>query len=211
MTEKSKPIKEPTETIPQSRLDDNLIEELKIKIISLCGDINEERAEDVILSLLTLKEFYKNIPATDDSNITQTQSSPIDFYISTWGGDALSMFAIYDIMRMVRCECEIHTYGVGKVMSGGVLLLAAGTKGKRKIGKNCRVMMHSVAGGPHGTIYNLENEMEEIRWIQEQHIDALVDETNITKKQLKRMLDKKVNIYLNAEQAVKRGIADIII
>ena len=52
-------------------------------------------------------------------------------------------------------------------MSAGVLLLAAGTKGKRKIGKHCRIMMHSVIGGHVGPMHQLDNEMKEIKAIQE--------------------------------------------
>ena len=89
-------------------------------------------------------------------------------------------FSIYDVMRQTEEKCEIHTYGLGRVMSAGVVLLAAGTKGKRKIGANCRVMIHSVIGGHHGSIENLENEMEEVRWIQEQYNKALCAETDLT-------------------------------
>ena len=136
---------------------------------------------------------------------------PIDFHISTPGGSALGMFGIYDVMRMVRENCEINTYGFGRVMSAGVLLLAAGTKGKRRVGNNCRLMLHAVAGGNWGPIHNLENEMEEIRWIQEQHTNAMVKETFLTKRHLKKMLDRKVDVYLDAQQAVEYGIADEII
>ena len=114
--------------------------------------------------------------------------------ISTWGGDALGMFAIYDLMRMIRETCEIETFAIGKVMSAGVLLLAAGSKGKRKIGANCRVMIHSVIGGNHGSLHNLENEMDEIRNSQENYVNALVRETNLTKRTLKRLLERKVNV-----------------
>jgi ATP-dependent Clp protease protease subunit len=96
-------------------------------------------------------------------------------------------------------------------MSAGVLLLAAGTKGKRKIGKNCRVMIHSVIGGNVGPLHNLENEMNEIRYIQNAYLKALADETNMTYQQLRRMINRKVNVYLSAEEAVKLGIADIIV
>ena len=93
-------------------------------------------------------------------------------------------------------------------MSAGVLILAAGTKGKRRIGKNCRVMIHSVVGGTHGAMHNLENEMDEIRWIQERYIETLVAESDMTKAMVKKMLGRKVNIYLTAQQAVEYGIAD---
>ena len=96
-------------------------------------------------------------------------------------------------------------------MSAGVILLASGTKGKREIGKNCRVMIHSVIGGNHGPLHNLLNEMEAVEQIQQMYIECLVAETSMTKKQLKKLLERKVNVYLSAEEAVELGIADIII
>jgi ATP-dependent Clp protease protease subunit len=96
-------------------------------------------------------------------------------------------------------------------MSAGVLLLAAGTKGKRRIGQNCRVMIHSVIAGSHGSLHNLLNEMEAVEQLQQMYIDSLVAETKMTKKQLKKMLERKVNVYLSAEEAVELGIADIIV
>jgi ATP-dependent Clp protease protease subunit len=147
----------------------------------------------------------------EDAVSPQPYVEPIEFIISTPGGSADDMFALYDIMRTVKEKCDIVTFGVGKVMSAGVLLLASGTKGKRKIGKNCRVMIHSIIGGTSGSFHNLENEMEEMKYIQNSYLATLCAESNMTQKQLKRMLNRKVNIYLSAEEAVKLGIADIIV
>ena len=72
------------------------------------------------------------------------------------------MFSVYDMMRMIRDEIPICTFGRGKVMSAGVLLLAAGSKGERRIGKNCRVMIHGVISGQDGHIADVENEFSEI-------------------------------------------------
>lgn len=141
----------------------------------------------------------------------ESNLKPIEFYISTYGGNADDMFALYDIMRQVKKDSEIHTIGMGKVMSAGVLLLAAGTKGKRKIGKYCRVMIHSVIGGSHGSLPNLANEMEAIQQIQKDYSEALITETNMSSKQLQDLLERKVNVYLSAQEAVDLGIADIII
>ena len=187
----------------------------KVRMIGLFGNLDEEMTAEIVQSFIVLNEYgkeeiYEN-PEDPDSSIKEIIYKPIDFYISTRGGDARGMFAIYDIMRTVRETCDIKTYGLGKVMSAGVLLLAAGTKGQRKIGKNCRIMLHSIRGDQWGTLHNLENEMEEMRWIQEQHIDALVQETDITKRHLKKLLDRKVNVYLDAKEAVEYGIADIIV
>ena len=72
-------------------------------------------------------------------------------------------------------------------------------------------MIHSVIGGSHGSLPNLANEMEAIQQIQKAYIEVLVAETSMTKKQLKELLERKVNVYLTAEEAVELGIADIII
>jgi ATP-dependent protease ClpP protease subunit len=71
-------------------------------------------------------------------------------------------------------------------------------------------MIHSVISGNHGSIHNLENEMDEIRWIQDRYIEAMVSETNMSKIHLKKILNRKVNAYFTAEEAVELGIADII-
>ena len=182
----------------------------EIRVIGLVGDVEEEKAGEVIYGLLALRESGKKLVDPEDET-AGIKYEPIKLICSTYGGSASDMFAIYDMMRSVREDCEIETLGIGKVMSAGVLLLAAGTKGKRRIGKHCRVMLHAVSGGTAGGLASMENEMDEIRWIQEQYINALAEETDLSKKMLKKILAKEVNTYLDAKQAVEYGIADEIV
>ena len=177
--------------------------EPELRLVGMFCEVVDEKVAEIVLAILCLKETNRMLPADE--------KKPIDFYISTYGGNADDMFALYDIMKQVEAETEIHTIGVGKVMSAGVPILAAGTKGKRKIGKNCRVMIHSVVAGQHGPLHNLVNEMEAIEQIQKMYINCLVNETKMTKKDVKNMLERNLNVYLSAEEAVKLGIADIII
>jgi len=175
-----------------------------LRTIGMFCDINEEKVAEVIHAMLYLNELNKIEKKDEDRR-------PIDFYLSTYGGSADDMFALYDIMRTIRQDSQIHTLGLGKVMSAGVLLLAAGTKGHRRIAKNCRVMVHSVAAGNHGNLQDLTNELEAISDLQKMYISCLVAETNMTERDIKEMLDRNVNVYLSAEEAVKLGIADIIV
>ena len=175
-----------------------------LRMMGIFSDVTEEKLPDLVQGLYYLNEL--NVLEEDIE-----EHKPIEFLISTYGGSADAMMSLYDIMRLVMNTTEIHTFGVGKVMSAGVLLLAAGTKGKRKIAKHCRVMMHSVIGASHGELHNLVNEMEEIQNLQETYINCLIKETNMTKRQLRKMLERKVNIYLTAKEAVELGIADIIV
>jgi len=175
-----------------------------LRIIGMFCDVHEEKVAEVIHAMLYLNEMNRIQKKPEDKR-------PIDFYLSTYGGSADDMFALYDIMRSIRQETEIHTLGLGKVMSAGVLLLAAGTKGKRRIAKNCRVMIHSVAAGNHGNLQDLTNELGAIQDLQDMYTNCLVAETDMTEGDIKDMLNRNVNVYLSAVEAVKLGIADSIV
>jgi ATP-dependent Clp endopeptidase proteolytic subunit ClpP len=187
--------------------------EPKLRTIGVMGDINDDNSADVVFGLLSLQNsavHYEPADPEDEESVIKEVIMPIDMVISTPGGNADDMFAIYDIMRSIRDEVPIRTRGIGKVMSAGVVILAAGTKGERSIGKNCRIMLHSVIGGHIGPMHQLDNEMEEIRNIQDQYISVLAEETKMTKRYLRNLMKKKVNVYLSATEAVELGIADKI-
>jgi ATP-dependent Clp endopeptidase proteolytic subunit ClpP len=178
--------------------------EMDLRVIGLFSSVTEEKIAEIITGLIYLNEMNKIEP-------DPKKRKDIEFYVSTYGGSADDMFALLDIMREAQKTSDIVTIGMGKVMSAGVPILAAGTKGKRKIGANCRVMIHSVAAGNQGELAQMINELEEIKNIQEMYIKILVAHSNMTEDQLRAMLDKGVNVYLTAEEAVKYGIADIIV
>lgn len=179
--------------------------EPELRVIGLYSSVEDEKIAELTQAILYLNETNKM------RDKEKEETKPIEFYINTYGGSADDMFAMYDVMRQVQQDTEIHTIGVGKVMSAGTLLLAAGTKGKRKIGRNCRVMIHNVAAGNFGTLPNLTNELEAIQRLQDDYINAMVENTKFTRKKLEKLLNEKVNIYLDADEAVKYGLADEVI
>jgi len=187
--------------------------EKKMRTVGIMGEINDDTGAEVVFGLLSLHNsavHYEPVDIENEDSEMKEVIMPIDMVISTPGGNADDMFAIYDTMRSIRDEVPIKTRGIGKVMSAGVVLLAAGTKGERSIGKNCRIMVHSVIGGHVGPMHQLENEMEEIRNIQDQYIAVLSEETKMTQRYLRNLMKKKVNVYLSATEAVELGIADKI-
>ena len=181
----------------------------ELRVTGIYGDINEERCSEALYGLLALEQTAYSSVKQDEEEVVVVE--PIDFYISTYGGAASEMFAVYDTMRNMRDNVPIVTHGVGKVMSAGVLLLAAGTKGSRRIGKNCRVMIHGVISGQHGHLHDVENEFEEAKITQKLYVKALASETNMTENHLRKMIQRKTNVYIDAKEAVELGIADIIV
>ena len=185
-----------------------MAEEMESRTMLLQGEVNEEKAGEIISGFLALADLK---PPKGELKEGQMPYDPITMYVSTYGGSADEMFAIFDIMNHCKKSCHIETIGIGKVMSAGTLILAAGTKGKRKISKNCRVMLHQVSAGAFGPLFNMTTEIDAIQKLQDQYISAMASCTNLSKRKLKSLLNERVNVYLTAEEAVEYGLADIII
>lgn len=167
--------------------------------IMFVGDVTEEKAADLISALLVLSQTKGE---------DEERAEDIKLYVNTYGGSADEMFAIYDVMNFCKQHCDIQTIGLGKVMSAGTLLLAAGTKGKRYLGSHARVMLHAVNGGHVGELHNLQNEMEQMSSLQESYIQAMSNETSMTKRQIQTLINRKVNVYLSSDEAIEKGLAD---
>jgi ATP-dependent Clp protease, protease subunit len=189
--------------------------EPELRTINLYGDISEQKGADVVAALLYLESTSHTVGLEDPKDPDSSQvilARSIAMMVSTHGGTASDMFSMLDVMDMVKERtCDIETFGIGKVMSAGVPILAAGTKGKRKVGRNCRIMLHNVMAGSHGTIFSMENELEEIKWVQERYIETLASYTKLTPNKIKKLLKTQKDIYISAEEAIKMGIADEII
>lgn len=192
-----------------------------MRMITLYGDLDEKKAHEIVSDLFAFNEMKALIETqlkTMDSKTKKqlvghlAHKDPIKFLISTFGGNAVDMFGIYDTIKMLKDnDIPVHTVGSGKVMSAGVLLLAAGEKGHRAIGRNCRVMVHPVVGGAHGPSHDIQNEVEEILQTQKQYVECLANETKLSISRLNKLISEKRNIYLSAEEAIKYGIADKVL
>jgi ATP-dependent Clp protease protease subunit len=165
----------------------------QLRRIVLAGFIKED----------TAAQFLEQITALECVDMAK----PISVYIDTYGGNVDSALCMYDAMK--ACCCPIVTVGVGKVMSSGVLLLAAGDKGNRFITENTRVMIHEVSGGTYGPISEMENTVTETRRMQDVYIRLLAKDSGKTKAKI--LEDMKSETYMSAAEAVKYGIADKLV
>jgi len=202
------------ETLPQTQQPIYIINNIAdksdkddIRAINCYGDITERMAAEVVQAMLYFDHTKMSVVESEDGEVMEVKK-PFKMYISTHGGIVSDMFSIIDIMQKIKKDCSVETVGIGKVMSAGVLILASGSKGRRKIGKNCRVMLHSVISGHHGSFPNIENEMKETKALQEMYFDYLCSCTKLTRNKIKKLLLNNMDVYLSAEEAIKYGIAD---
>ena len=164
---------------------------LQDRIVYFGTEVNSDTANIAIMQLLWLQ--------ADDPE------KDIDFYINSPGGSVYDGLAIKDIID--NLSCKVNTIGVGMCASMGAYLLACGT-GVRKATANCRIMLHSVSSGTHGTYHDMEVDFNETKYLQDK---MLVDITNYTKgKSTLEVLKMKTqrDYYIDAEEAIILGIID---
>lgn len=149
------------------------------------------------------------------SNIIQAQllylqalsNDDITIYINSPGGIVSDGLAIYDTMQFVKPD--IQTVCTGMAASMASIILCAGTKGKRKILPNARVLIHQPLGGTMGTAADMTIDVSEINKEKQRIYEILAKHTGKTAEEIS--LDSQRDFWLNANEALKYGCVDEII
>jgi ATP-dependent Clp protease protease subunit len=176
-------------------------------LLGLCGDVNEASLQDISAGLIAAN--HSRILNIDPDEFEGVED--LEFFISSNGGSVGDMFAVYDLMRVVRRNRDIRTYGFGKVASAAVVLLAAGTPGKRFISKHTRLMIHHCSAAEHGPVPNLKTVYKEAAHVEEMMVQALADNSNLTVGEIYNIFSQNTDEYFSAEEALEMGFVDEII
>jgi len=168
---------------------------LKDRIIFLGGGVDDATANTIIAQMLFL--------SNDDAQ------SPINFYINSPGGSVSAGLAIYDTMQFLRCE--VHTFCIGMAASMGAVLMCGGTKGKRFLLPNSRLLLHQplIGGVLEGPATDLSIEAQEIIRLRVRLYEIISSHTGKPLEQIEKDCDR--NKWLDAQEAVDYGLADTIL
>ena len=176
-------------------------------LIGLVGDISEAAAQQLALMLLSFNGGGILRPEEED------RPEDIEFFISSSGGSVSEMFTIYDLMQLVQVRRDISTFGYGKVASAAVLLLAAGTKGKRYMAKHARLMLHHCSSALGGTMPTVRSSFQEFNKVEEMMVEALAEHTRLSMSEIYNILSRNTDEYFSAEEAnhlISIGLGDIL-
>ncbi|MBK8011852.1 MAG: ATP-dependent Clp endopeptidase proteolytic subunit ClpP [Deltaproteobacteria bacterium] len=176
-----------------------------------------ERAYDIWSRLMKDRIVFLGTEVTDDiANVIVAQllflesedpEKDVNLYINSPGGSVSAGLAIYDTMQFVRCP--IATICVGQAASMGAVILAAGTKGRRKALPHARVMIHQPLGGFRGQASDIEIQAKEIQRIKEILNGILSDHSG---QPLDRLLkDADRDYYMSAAEAKNYGLIDDVV
>lgn len=131
----------------------------------------------------------------------------INVYINSPGGSVTAGLAIYDTIQFVKPD--VSTYCVGQAASMGALLLCAGTKGKRFILPNSRVMIHQPWGGIQGAAEDISRHAKEILKLRDRINQIFSVHTKQTLEKVQKDTDR--DYFMSAEEAKEYGLVDEVI
>jgi len=166
---------------------------LENRIILLQGEIHDGNANELVMKLLYLQ--------------SENRRKDIHFYVNSPGGSVSATLAIYDTMQIL--SCPVDTYCVGLAASGGAVLLAGGTKGKRYALPHAKVMIHQPYGQVGGQISDIEIQAQEILKTREVLNQILSHHTGQPIERIAKDTDR--DFYMVAEEAREYGIVDEVL
>jgi len=166
---------------------------LENRIIFLSGPILERTASIVIQQLLYLQSIRRD--------------QDVNLYINSPGGLVDQTLAIYDTIQFMGSE--VATYCIGQAASGAAVILMAGTKGKRYILPNAKVMLHQPYGGITGQAEDIRIQADEVLRDKAVLNKIIADCTGKTVDQVSQDTDR--DRYMNAAEALAYGIVDEIL
>lgn len=176
-----------------------------------------ERAYDIYSRLLEDRIIFIGFPITDTvANAVIAQllflqnkdsSKDISLFLNTPGGSITAGLAIYDTIQFVKCD--VATYCIGQAASMGAVLLAGGRKGKRFVLPHSRVLIHQPFGEIGGTTTDVSIHTKEMIRLRNIINEILSKHTGQQLKKIEK--DTERDYFMDAEEAVKYGLADKII
>jgi len=166
---------------------------LENRIIFLSGPIVERTASTVIQQLLYLQSIRRD--------------QDVNLYINSPGGLVDQTLAVYDTMQFMGSE--VATYCIGQAASGAAIILMAGTKGKRFILPNAKVMLHQPYGGITGQAEDVRIQADEVLR-DKARLNQII--ATCTGKPVEKVRDDtERDRYMTAQEALEYGIVDEIL
>ncbi len=166
---------------------------LKDNIIFLGRPVDDEVASLIIAQMLFLE--------------ADNPEKDIAFYINSPGGSVTAGLAIYDTMQYIKPD--VATYCIGQAASMGATLLAAGTKGKRVILPNSRVLIHQVSmHGLGGQQTDVQIHAQDLLDSRKRLDEILAKHTGKSVEEVHRDTDR--DHIMTADEACEYGIVDQI-
>ena len=130
----------------------------------------------------------------------------IEVIFSSPGGSIIDGFELFDFFQDLRSKGHKITTGtLGMAASMAGILLQAGDV--RWVGHQAWMMIHRAHFGAVGKTYEVEDEVEFVKRIEERILNIFTTRSKLTKLKIKRNLDRK-DWWISADECMELGLVD---
>lgn len=159
------------------------------------GEVNDKSCREATEKLLFLEAL--------------APGKEITFYLNSPGGSVTAGMALYDTMKLITSPIKIVVMGMAASM--GSILLCAAAKGKRFLFPHARVLIHQplISGRMIGPAVDIHIQAQEMEKLRAELNKILADASGQTLETIERDSDR--DFYLNAQEAIKYGLADAVV
>lgn len=164
------------------------------------------------LSCIYVGAFDDTAAEKFHAGIMKLEANPdvkvIPVIINSYGGSVYSLFAMLDVLSSTTKP--VATIAVGKAMSCGSVLLAAGTPGYRYCGNNADVMIHEVGSWAVGKTTELKADVKNTDRLNDILLNKLASFCGKDKNYFQKKIKEHTNLdwYLDAKTCKKLGLVD---
>ncbi len=140
--------------------------------------------------------------------VKEDPNKPIDIYINSPGGRVDAGLMIYDALKGMKTEVNLHCIGMAASMAA--VILAGGKKGHRFILPHSKTMIHEplISGGVGGSATSIQRTAESIMETKKLTVELLAKDTGKKEKEIEAAV--AYDNYMNAKESVAFGLCDSI-
>jgi len=198
-------------------MNDHLAPLTRSSVRAECGDGDDKGGSRLLDRLMETRTVLISEPVSSDLSEkilprlllleAEDPEKPVKVLINSPGGAVDDGFAIYDMMRYIRCP--VTSICIGLAASAATIILLGGDKGRRLALPNTRILLHQPSQSMRGVASDIEISANEILRIRRRINDLLARETGQSLDQIAKDLNR--DYWLSAEQAVEYGLIDRVI
>ena len=157
-------------------------------------------------SCMALSEYLNVFDSKSKQlQIKYNQIFPIHLHIQSGGGTLMPTFYICDKIKSL--ETPVYIFIDGFVASAASLISVCGSK--RYMTKHSFMLIHQLQSQSSGKFSEMKDEIQNLDFFMENVEDVYIQNSNITKYELKQLLSNE--LWINSSECLRLGLVDEII
>ena len=190
-------------------INDEIYTEIARDITKQIDSLIANDIKDTETNKKVIEECYPGV--STDFQSKRDNIPHVTVYVDSPGGSVYSMFTIYDKLVELQKHCIVDILGSGIIASAAVPIFLSIDKKHRKCSKNTTFLIHQASDLEFGTLKDIEDQTVELKRLNDNVFNIIMQNTSISKEQLDEVYEKKKDWIISADEAKKLGIVSEVL